>query len=53
MNVLGVVFDCKLNWNAHVAMAISKAKRALFALRLLRKFFTDQEMRMLLDSILN
>ena len=50
MNVLGVIFDSKLNWSAHVANAISKSRKALFALRLLRKFFNDQEMRLLLDS---
>ena len=50
MNVLGVIFDSKLNWGPQVAGAICKAKKAVFALRLLRKFFTDQEMRLLLDS---
>ena len=50
MNVLGVMFDSKLNWNAHVALAVSKARKSLFALRLLRKFFSDQEMHLLLDS---
>ena len=35
MNVLGVVFDSKLNWNAHVASAISKSRKSLYALRLL------------------
>ena len=50
MNVLGVIFDSKLNWSAHVANSICKARKALFALRLLRKFFNDQEMRQLLDS---
>ena len=50
MNVLGVIFDCKLNWNCHIANAISKAKRALFALRLIHKFFNSNEMRLLLDS---
>ena len=50
MNVLGVIFDTKLNWNAHVANAICKAKKSFYALRLLQKNFTDQEMRLLLDS---
>ena len=50
INVLGVIFDNKLNWNAHVANAICKARKSLFALCLLRKFFTNQEMRLLLDS---
>ena len=50
MHVLGVTFDSKLTWNAHVANAICKAKKSLYALRLLRRFFNDQEMRVLLDS---
>ena len=50
MNVLGVLFDSKLNWNAHVASAICKSKKSLFALRVLRKYFNNQEMRLLLDS---
>ena len=45
MNVLGVIFDSKLTWNAHIASAIAKAKKALFALRLLKKFFNNHEMR--------
>ena len=50
MNVLGVIFDSKLNWSSHVASTICKAKKALYALKVLRKFFNDQEMRILLDS---
>ena len=50
MNVLGVIFDSKLNWQPHVAMAIVKAKKSLFALRLLRKYFDNKEMRLLLDA---
>ena len=50
INVLGVIFDSKLNWNAHAASAICKARKSLYALRLLRKFFNDHEMRLLLDS---
>ena len=50
MNVLGVTFDCKLNWQAHTAMAVSKVKKSLYALRLLRQFFNNNEMRTLLDS---
>ena len=34
INVLGVLFDSKLNWNSHVSQSIAKAKKALFALRL-------------------
>ena len=50
MNVLGVIFDAKLNWQLQVANAISKASRALFALRLLSRFFNNNQMRTLLDA---
>ena len=50
MNVLGVVFDSKLNWNVQIANCINKAKKKLFALRLLKKYFTPEQMRTLLDS---
>ena len=50
MNVLGVMFDSKLNWNHHISMCINKAKKALFALRLIKKYFTQTEMRTLLDT---
>ena len=36
MNVLGVTFDYKLNWNAHIENAIKKARKSLFAFRLLK-----------------
>ena len=50
MNVLGVIFDSKLNWQPHVATSIVKAKKSLFALRLLRKYFNNKEMCLLLDA---
>ena len=50
MNVHGVILDSKLTWNAHIASAITKAKKALFALRLLKRFFNFHVMRTLLDS---
>ena len=50
INVLGVTFDSKLNWGEHVSKAISKARRALFGLKHLKRFFNFIEMRQLLDS---
>ena len=50
INVLGVVFDSKLTWNMHVAQTLVKAKKALIALRLIKRFFSVSEMRTLLDS---
>ena len=50
MNVLGVTFDYKLNWNAHIANATKKARKSLFPLRLLKKIFNANEMRTLLHA---
>ena len=50
MNVLGVAFDSKLNWQIHVANTIGKAKKALFAIRLQKKYFNFSQIRTLLDS---
>ena len=50
MNVLRVQFDSKLTWSIHVATCISKAKKSLFAIRLLKKYFHANELRTLLDS---
>ena len=35
MNVLGVMFDSKLNWSEHVSHSIMKSNKALCALRLI------------------
>ena len=50
INLFWVIFDSKLTWNQHIAFAIVKAKKALFALRLLKKYSNNNEMRTLLDS---
>ena len=50
MNVLGVIFDSKLNWAKHVANQINKANRALHAIKMIRKYFTKDEILQLLTS---
>ena len=50
INVLGVLFDSKLNWNSQASQSIAKAKKSLYALRLLKRNFNNQEMRALLDA---
>jgi hypothetical protein len=50
MNVLGVLFDCKLNWNEHVAKAIRKANRSLYAIRMIKRYFNQKELKVLLNS---
>jgi hypothetical protein len=38
INVLGVIFDSKLNWSSHVESCIKKANKALIAIKIIRKF---------------
>ena len=50
INVLGVLFDQKLQWSDHIASCIAKSNRALSAIRLIRKFFTTKELLQLVTS---
>ena len=50
MNVLGVLFDSKLQWSAQVSNAILKANRALHAIRLIRNYFNKDELCTLLTA---
>ena len=50
MNVLGVAFDCKLNWQIHIKKAITKAKSSLHAIQLINKHFTRKEVLQLITS---
>ena len=50
MNVLGVQFDSKLTWEEHVNNTINKSKKALHAIRLIKKYFNKQELLNLLTS---
>ena len=44
MNVLGVIFDSKLQWTEHVSKAVQKSSRSLNALKIIRKFFNTPEL---------
>ena len=50
INVLGVIFDQKLQWSDHVAHCIQKSRKALTAIRLIKKFFTTKELLQLITS---
>ena len=50
INVLGVLFDQKMQWTDHVAHCILKSNKALSAIRLIRKFFTRKELLQLITS---
>ena len=50
INVLGVLFDSKLSWAPQVELSISKANRALNAIKIIRKFFNSKELIQILTS---
>ena len=50
INVLGIIFDSQMKWNLQVAQAINKSKRALHGIKLIRKYLTKDETKMLLTS---
>ena len=50
INVLGITFDSRLQWGFQVSRAIKNANRSLQAIKLIRKFFTTNEIVQLLTS---
>ena len=50
INVLGVLFDCKVQWNHHVSNTIRKSQKALNAIKIIRKYFNSNELLQLLTS---
>ena len=50
INVLGVIFDQKLQWSDHIEHCISKSSKALTAIRLIKKFYNTTELLKLITS---
>ena len=50
MNVLGIIFDWKLNWNDQVASVINKTNTALHCIRLIKFYFNPTELQQLITS---
>ena len=50
INVLGVIFDTKLQWPDHIAHAIKRSMKSLNAIKLIKKFFTRNELLRLVTS---
>ena len=48
INVLGVLFDSKLNWSHQVAQTVQKAKKTIHAIKLIRRYFTKMELKQLI-----
>ena len=50
INVLGILFDSKLQWNDQVAHAINKYNSALHCIRLIKYHFTPEELKQIITS---
>ena len=50
INILGVTFDCKLQWREQIASVSNKATKSINAIRLIRKFFTKVELLQLITA---
>ena len=50
MNVLGIIFDSKMNWNDQVANVINKTNIALHCIRQIKFYFNPSELLQLITS---
>ena len=51
MNVLGITFDSTLKWNYHVDKAIKESNSKLYAIKMIKKYFSTDEIRNLLTAL--
>ena len=51
INILGILFDSKMNWADHVKKAISESNSNLYAIKLIRKYFSTDEIRNLTTAL--
>ena len=50
MNVLGVTFDSRLNWNEQIARTVNKTNTALHCIRQIKYYFTPDELLQIITS---
>ena len=50
INILGVIFNSKLNWSKQIGNTILKSKRALNAIKLVKGYFSNKELLQILTS---
>ena len=50
MNVLGVLFDSKMQWQPQIQNTANKSKRALHAITLIRKYFNNEQIMKLITA---
>ena len=51
INVLGITFDSKMKWNDHVEKAIKESSSSPYAIKLIGKYFSPDEVRNLLTAL--
>jgi hypothetical protein len=51
IKILGMTFDCNLNWDIQINNSVKNANKSLFALRVIKNYFTPNEMKDLLTSL--
>ena len=51
MNILGIIFDSKLSWVEHIKTAIKTSNITLHAIKIIRKYFNLDELKILLTSL--
>ena len=51
INVLGIIFDSRMKWNEHVEKAVKESNSSLYAIKLIRKYFSPDETRNLLTAV--
>ena len=44
INILGVIFDQKLQWSEHISQCISKSSKSIVAIKMIKKFFNTREL---------
>ena len=52
INILGVTFDAKLNWQIHVDNVVRKCNRTIHAINLIKKYFTQDEKLHIVNAFL-
>jgi hypothetical protein len=52
LKVLGVIFDSKMNWSVQVEHSLNETRKAMHALKQIRKFFSQDELIILATSFL-
>ena len=50
IKLLGVIFDTKLTWSNHIALATAKATRTMHALKFVSHYFSEEERRKLITA---